>query len=147
MLASGRFGGEREVRTLGRRRGLGCDGRALAQRRAKRRRFSRKDARGPYWGTYRNDTALVRGLTSIPLSAHLLGGFVSESLVRSTPGLSGAASAMLFALVAAVRILVGILSTVLNPDPDAVSFSEHAGLLFATISTFICCFALSVFAG
>ena len=98
-------------------------------------------------GTYRNDTVLVLGLTSIPLSAHLLGGFVSESLVRSTPGPSGTASAMVCALVAAVRILVGILSTILNPDPEAVSFSEHAGLLFAMSGTFILCFALRVFAG
>jgi hypothetical protein len=102
---------------------------------------------GSYWGTYRNDTALMLGLTSIPLCAHLQGGFVSESLVRATPGLSGAASAMLFTLVAAVRLLVGILSTVLNPNPDAVSFSEHAGLLFAMIGTFICYFVLRGFVG
>jgi hypothetical protein len=54
---------------------------------------------------------------------------------------------MLFTLVAAVRLLVGILSTVLTPDPDAVSFSEHAGLLFAMTGTFIFCFALRDFAG
>ena len=46
MPASGCFGGEREVRMLGKRRGLERDGGALAQRRVKRRRFSRKDARG-----------------------------------------------------------------------------------------------------
>lgn len=71
---------------------------------------------GPYW-TCTNDSDLLFALTLLPLSAHLLGGFVSARLTRSSPGMSGASSAVLSALVAGVKLLFA-LSFMLDPAVD-----------------------------
>ncbi len=76
-------------------------------------------ATGPYW-TYSSNEVLVLLLSSFALLAHAVGGFVSGRVARSAPGLSGAFSAVFAALAAAVRMVVGARSIVLNPDPEAV---------------------------
>ena len=101
---------------------------------------------GTYW-TYSSDPVRVLLLTSLPLFAHAVGGFVSGRFATSAPGISGAFSAVFAALAAVGRMLVGTLSIVLPPDPDAVPLSEEAGFLFALAGLFAVYFPFTVLAG
>ncbi len=101
---------------------------------------------GPYW-TYSSNSVRVLLLTSLPLLAHGVGGFVSGRVATSAPGLSGAFSAVFAALAAAARMLVGTLYIVLDPDPDAVPLSEEVGFLFALAGLFAVYFPFTMLAG
>lgn len=102
---------------------------------------------GTYW-TYSTNFLRVVLLTSLPLAAHLAGGLASGALALSSPGSSGALSAILSALVAVVRALGGLLYFyVLNPSPDVVPFSEDMGLLSMIAVLFAAYFPLTVLTG
>jgi hypothetical protein len=101
---------------------------------------------GPYW-TYSSDQSRVLLLTSLPLFAHAVGGFVAGKVAESAPGLIGVLSAVFAALVAAVRVLLGVLASVLTAGPDAVPFSEDAGFLFYLVGLFVVYFPFTVLAG
>ena len=101
---------------------------------------------GPYW-TYSGNPARVALLTTFPLLAHALGGFVAGRLIGSSLGMNGVLTAVVCATVAGGKTLVGVLSIVLSPDPDAVPFSEQAGFFFALAGLFVVYLPFTIVAG
>jgi hypothetical protein len=100
---------------------------------------------GPYW-TYTNDSTILLALTSLPRSAHLLGGLVSGGLDRSSPGLSGSLSAVLSALVAVGRFLYAYPSG-FGPSVDAITRAKNAEFLLFLGGLFSVYFPFTVLAG
>lgn len=101
---------------------------------------------GPYW-TYSSNLVRVSLLTSLPLLAHLLGGFTSGRLCRSSSGLGGALSAVSSALLAVARGSWAILGTVLDPSVDPRTRQEILGFDLALAGTFVAYFPFTVLAG
>jgi hypothetical protein len=101
---------------------------------------------GPYW-TYGSNAPRVLLLTLLPLLAHAVGGFVSGKIGALAPGRSGALSAVFVASAAAVRMLLGVLSVVMNPDPDALTLSEEVGFLLTLATSFAVYFPFTILAG
>lgn len=101
---------------------------------------------GPYW-VYRSNWFHIVLLTCVPLAAHFVGGLVAGRVTSYSPGASGALSAVLTALIPSTVVFFSVLSSVVNASPDAVPFSENAGVFFVFVSLFAVYFPFTVLAG
>lgn len=101
---------------------------------------------GPYW-TYIGNPILPFLLTVLPLFAHLVGGFVSGRTAPCLPGLSGASSAVLSAVVAIISFLWTVLPFIWNTSLTTAIHSESFRITFVIAALFVVYFPFTVLSG